>query len=205
MRAGRRDLPRLPGPRAPGRAAACRPPASSRPTRSWARSAGAGTTRPSWPRRWRSHHLLIGELGWIGFRLTTMATVFMIVLTLFGIPRSPLALLAIPAAVLTGLAFFGADHRLRRHPPQRLRLRGALPLRHQPALPVQRHLLPGLPACPMRRVVAAADAALPRRGAGARAVLDRSRAIWPLHLAYLVVFAGRRTWSSPIGSCGGGW
>ena len=51
------------------------------------------------------HHLLIGELGWIGFRLTTMATVFMIVLTLFGIPRSPLALLAIPAAVLTGIAF----------------------------------------------------------------------------------------------------
>jgi lipooligosaccharide transport system permease protein len=51
------------------------------------------------------HHLLIGELSWIGFRLTTMATVFMIVLTLFGIPRSPLALLAIPAAVLTGVAF----------------------------------------------------------------------------------------------------
>jgi lipooligosaccharide transport system permease protein len=51
------------------------------------------------------HHLLIGELGWIAFRLTTMATVFMIVLTLFGIPRSPLALLAIPAAVLTGVAF----------------------------------------------------------------------------------------------------
>jgi lipooligosaccharide transport system permease protein len=51
------------------------------------------------------HHLLIGELSWIAFRLTTMATVFMIVLTLFGIPRSPLALLAIPAAVLTGVAF----------------------------------------------------------------------------------------------------
>lgn len=51
------------------------------------------------------HHLLIGELSWIAFRMTTMATVFMIVLTLFGIPRSPLALLAIPAAVLTGVAF----------------------------------------------------------------------------------------------------
>ena len=51
------------------------------------------------------HHLLLGELGWIAFRLTTMATVFMIVLTLFGIPRTPLALLAIPAAVLTGIAF----------------------------------------------------------------------------------------------------
>jgi lipooligosaccharide transport system permease protein len=51
------------------------------------------------------HHLLIGELSWIAFRLTTMASVFLFVLTLFGIPRSPLALLAIPAAVLTGVAF----------------------------------------------------------------------------------------------------
>lgn len=51
------------------------------------------------------HHLLIGELSWIAFRLTTMATVFLVVLALFGIPRSPLALLAIPAAVTTGVAF----------------------------------------------------------------------------------------------------
>ena len=51
------------------------------------------------------HHLLIGELAWIGFRLMTMSTVFLVVLTLFGIPRSPLAVLAIPAAMLTGLAF----------------------------------------------------------------------------------------------------
>jgi lipooligosaccharide transport system permease protein len=51
------------------------------------------------------HHLLLGELSWIGFRLTTMSAVFLFVLTLFGIPQSPLALLAIPFAVLTGLAF----------------------------------------------------------------------------------------------------
>lgn len=51
------------------------------------------------------HHLLIGELWWIGFRLTSMAIVFMVVMAMFGIPRSPLSLLAIPAAVLTGLAF----------------------------------------------------------------------------------------------------
>jgi lipooligosaccharide transport system permease protein len=51
------------------------------------------------------HHLLIGELSWIAFRLTTMSSVFLVVLTLFGIPRSPLAVLAVPAAVVTGLCF----------------------------------------------------------------------------------------------------
>jgi len=52
--------------------------------------------------------LVIGEMGWIAVRLTTMALSFMVVLVLFGIPTSPLAVLAIPAAVLTGLAFFAA-------------------------------------------------------------------------------------------------
>ena len=51
------------------------------------------------------HHLLIGELSWIGFRMMSMSAVFLVVLTGFGIPRSPLALLAIPFAMLTGLAF----------------------------------------------------------------------------------------------------
>lgn len=50
-------------------------------------------------------HILFGELLWVGFRMTQISTVFLVVLTLFGIPTSPLALLAIPAAVMTGLAF----------------------------------------------------------------------------------------------------
>src|SRR3990172_8758346 len=50
--------------------------------------------------------LVLGELGWIGVRMTTMALSFMVVLTLFGIPTSPLAVLGIPAAILTGVAFF---------------------------------------------------------------------------------------------------
>jgi lipooligosaccharide transport system permease protein len=50
-------------------------------------------------------HILAGELLWVGFRMTQISGVFLIVLTLFGIPTSPLALLAIPAAILTGLAF----------------------------------------------------------------------------------------------------
>ncbi|MEO8246004.1 MAG: ABC transporter permease [Chloroflexota bacterium] len=46
-----------------------------------------------------------GELGWVAFRIGSLATVFVVVLLLFGIVRSPLAVLAIPAAMLTGLAF----------------------------------------------------------------------------------------------------
>jgi lipooligosaccharide transport system permease protein len=52
--------------------------------------------------------LVFGEMGWISFRLTTIAFAFLVVLTLFGIPTSPLALLAWPVAVLTGLGFFTA-------------------------------------------------------------------------------------------------
>jgi len=46
-----------------------------------------------------------GELGWTAFRIGTLATVFLVVLAIFGIPRSPLALLAIPFTILIGLAF----------------------------------------------------------------------------------------------------
>ncbi|MEO8510243.1 MAG: ABC transporter permease [Chloroflexota bacterium] len=49
--------------------------------------------------------ILFGELGWAAFRIASLATVFLIVLFLFGIPRTPLAVLAIGFAVLTGLAF----------------------------------------------------------------------------------------------------
>jgi lipooligosaccharide transport system permease protein len=52
--------------------------------------------------------LVVGEMGWISVRLTTISFAFLVVLTLFGIPTSPLALLAWPAAVLTGLGFFTA-------------------------------------------------------------------------------------------------
>ena len=49
--------------------------------------------------------LVMGELAWIGVRLLTVAATFMLVLVAFDVPRSPLAILAVPAAVLTGLAF----------------------------------------------------------------------------------------------------
>jgi lipooligosaccharide transport system permease protein len=47
----------------------------------------------------------VGTLLWIGFRLALVSVVFVAVAWLFGAIASPLALLGIPAAVLTGLAF----------------------------------------------------------------------------------------------------
>ena len=49
--------------------------------------------------------IVVGELAWIGVRLLTVATAFMLVLVAFEVPRTPLAVLAVPAAILTGLAF----------------------------------------------------------------------------------------------------
>jgi lipooligosaccharide transport system permease protein len=46
-----------------------------------------------------------GELLWSAFRIGSLAAVFLLVLTLFGIVRSPLALLAIPFGILIGVAF----------------------------------------------------------------------------------------------------
>jgi lipooligosaccharide transport system permease protein len=50
----------------------------------------------------------VGTLGWIGFRLLLVSSVFTLVAWAFGAVVSPLALLGIVAATLTGLAFAGA-------------------------------------------------------------------------------------------------
>lgn len=49
--------------------------------------------------------IVVGNLTWIAIRLASIAAIFTIVMTLFGAAASPLILLAIPAAVLTGMAF----------------------------------------------------------------------------------------------------
>jgi lipooligosaccharide transport system permease protein len=53
----------------------------------------------------RPRDIVIGNLTWIAIRLTSICSIFVIVMTLFGAAASPLILLAIPAAVLTGMAF----------------------------------------------------------------------------------------------------
>ncbi len=50
-------------------------------------------------------NIVWGELAWSAFRIGTLAVVFLVVLALFGIPQSPLAVLAIPFTILIGLAF----------------------------------------------------------------------------------------------------
>jgi lipooligosaccharide transport system permease protein len=52
-----------------------------------------------------TRNLVIGELFWVAFRIGTLAAVFLVVLTIFGITRSPFAVLAVPVAMLIGVAF----------------------------------------------------------------------------------------------------
>lgn len=49
--------------------------------------------------------VLLGHLTWIGVRLVTVAAIYLAVVAAFGTVGSATAVLALPAAVLTGLAF----------------------------------------------------------------------------------------------------
>ncbi len=53
----------------------------------------------------RPRDIALGNILWITIRLTMVAAVFSTVVVVFGAARSPLIVLAIPVAVLTGLAF----------------------------------------------------------------------------------------------------
>jgi lipooligosaccharide transport system permease protein len=53
----------------------------------------------------RVEDLVTGHLLYVSFRVASSAAVFLAVLVLFGAAESPLVLLALPAALLTGLAF----------------------------------------------------------------------------------------------------
>jgi len=49
--------------------------------------------------------IALGNIAWIGARMLLVATIFTVIMVLFGAAASPLVVLAIPAAALTGLAF----------------------------------------------------------------------------------------------------
>jgi lipooligosaccharide transport system permease protein len=53
----------------------------------------------------RPRDVVLGNLAWIALRLTMVAAIFGLVIVAFGASRSWLIVLAVPAAVLTGLAF----------------------------------------------------------------------------------------------------
>jgi lipooligosaccharide transport system permease protein len=65
---------------------------------------------------WKTYHAMLatpigvgdlvsGQLLWIAFRLTLAASVYTLVVIVFGVAESVTAVLAIPAAVLCGMAF----------------------------------------------------------------------------------------------------
>ncbi len=49
--------------------------------------------------------IALGNLAWIAARLSLISAIFTVVIVLFGAAHSPLIVLAIPTAVLTGMAF----------------------------------------------------------------------------------------------------
>lgn len=66
----------------------------------WSRIFHAMYASPISPR-----DITLGNLAFIAARLTLISSVFTVVIVLFGAATSPLIVLAIPAAVLTGMAF----------------------------------------------------------------------------------------------------
>ena len=60
-------------------------------------------------RRCGPRDLFHGHLLFVTLRLTMNSAVFLAVIAAFGAIRSPLAIAALPVAVLTGLAFAAAD------------------------------------------------------------------------------------------------
>ena len=49
--------------------------------------------------------IALGSLAWIAARLTLTSAIFTVVIVVFGAYESPLVILCVPAAVLTGMAF----------------------------------------------------------------------------------------------------
>jgi len=49
--------------------------------------------------------VLLGHLAWIALRLTAVTGIYLAIMALFGTVHSPFGLLAVPAGVLTGMAF----------------------------------------------------------------------------------------------------
>ena len=119
--------------------------------------------------------IALGNLAWMVARLTLISTIFTFVIVLFGAAQSPLIVLAIPAAVLTGMAFaapLAAFSATQKNPEQVLR---DLPLRDHPALPVLRDVLPDQLAAERAPGPGLADAALPRRRPDPRPVARHDR------------------------------
>ena len=87
-----------------------------------------------------------GHLLFTTMRLVMNCAVFLVVMAAFGAIKSPWVLAALPVAVLTGLAFATPIEAWAITVDQGHVVRHDLPVRHDPAVPVLRHVLPGQPA-----------------------------------------------------------
>jgi len=66
-----------------------------------------------WTKRYHAMHatplqpreIALGQIGWTATRITLVGAIFVLVMIPFGAVHTPLVVLAIPAATLTGLAF----------------------------------------------------------------------------------------------------
>jgi lipooligosaccharide transport system permease protein len=68
----------------------------------WQRTFHAMYATPLSPR-----DIALGNLTWMAVRITMIATVFTVVIVAFGAAHSPLVVLGIPVATLTGMSFAG--------------------------------------------------------------------------------------------------
>src|SRR5688572_16647015 len=66
----------------------------------WSRTYHAMYATPITPR-----DIALGNMAWMAARLTLICAIFTLVIILFGAAESPLIVFAVPAAVLTGMAF----------------------------------------------------------------------------------------------------
>lgn len=109
------------------------------------------------------HDVLAGHLAFVAARLVLAGSLFLAVIAGFGAASSPEAVLALPASVLTGLAFATPLFALTARLKTEGRVRADPASDHRPAVPLLRHLLPGEPAAGLAAGCRGCHAALPRR------------------------------------------
>ena len=144
--------------------------------------------------------IALGNLAWIAARMLLVAAIFTLIIVLFGAAASPLVVLAIPVAALTGLAFAAPIMAFVGDPADAGEVQRDLPLRDHAAVPVLRHVLSGRVAADLPAAAGLGHAAVARGGAVTRRCRwGRSARIrWSdlIHLAVLVGFIVVGTYAS---------
>ena len=93
--------------------------------------------------------VVVGQMLWFAFRLTLVATAFVIVMILFGAADVVGRPGDDPGGGAHRARVRGAGRGLDRDPADRLVVPGHQPVHRHPAVHLQRHLLPDLPAAPI--------------------------------------------------------